>query len=142
MKRILSLGAAMLGLACQVYAGPQSELIEVKTGTNDTGSSSIRLNGYVDEIVLDLPAGTAVTGTVTVTSVSAYGAAVTLATKAIAADATIRPRLDGTDNTGSALTSDPPGRYMAAKETLTATVSSANTTGLTWRVLIKYDDTK
>lgn len=136
---ILGLG---LGMACPLFAGPRSSVVSVPTGTNDTGSASIRLSGYVDEVVLDLPAGTSVSGDVTVVSAPAYGATVTLATKSLTADATVRPRLDGTDNAGTALTSDPPGRYMAAEETVTATVRNANTTGLVWRIILKYDDTK
>jgi hypothetical protein len=143
MKRILSiLGAAVLLAVC-AYGKPQHETITVTTGTNDTGTATLTtLSGYVDEIVLEIPAGTAVTGTVAVTASPPIGSAVTLASKTIAATALIRPRLDGTDTAGSALTSDPPGRYLSYGDTITATVSSANTTGLTWRVWIKYDDGK
>jgi hypothetical protein len=143
MKRTLSiLGAAVLLAVC-AYGKPQHATVTVTTGTNDTGTATLTtLSGYVDEIVLELPTGTAVTGTVAVTASPPIGSAVTLASKTIAATALIRPRLDGTDTAGSALTSDPPGRYLSYGDTITATVSSANTTGLTWRVWIKYDDGK
>ena len=70
------------------------------------------------------------------------GNSVTLASKEIAATTLIRPRLDGTDTAGSALTSDPPGRYLSYGDTIAVAVSGANTTGLTWRVWVKYYEVK
>jgi hypothetical protein len=124
-------------------AAPKPATFELSTGTNDTATTSTTaISGYIDEIVLELPTGTAVTGTVAVTATPLVGAAVTLASKTIDATQLVRPRLDGTDTAGTALASDPPWRYMSAADKITATVSSANTTGLTWRVLVKWDDGK
>lgn len=140
-KAIISLAAGLLACAFTVHARPQGKEFSVNTGTNDTGTVTMTgVAGYIDEIICPIPAGTGVTGTVAVAATPAIGTAVTLATATIAADKLFRTRLDGTDNAGSALTSDPPGRFMAYGDVLVFTVSSANTTGLTWRVYIKWDD--
>ena len=82
------------------------------------------------------------TGTVTLAVTQPSGNTITLATKGIAATTLFRPRLDGTDTAGAALTSDPPGRYLSYGDTWTLTVAAASVTGKTWRVWIKYDDRK
>jgi len=139
----LNLLAALALLALPAIAAPKPATFELSTGTNDTATTSTTaISGYIDEIVLELPTGTAVTGTVAVTATPLVGAAVTLASKTITATQLVRPRFDGTGTDGSALTTDPPWRYMSAADKITATVSSANTTGLTWRVLVKWDDGK
>ena len=140
--RKLSIIACVALAACACFAGPMHVTFDLATGTNDTATAgTTAIAGYIDEIVLELPSG-ATTGIVTVTATPAVGAAVTLASKTISATTLIRPRLDGTDTAGSALTSDPPWRYMTARDTITATVAAASHTGKTWRVFIKYDDVK
>jgi len=142
-KTILAAAAIAVGLTLAVWGGPRWALFELATTTNATATTSTTaLSGYIDEIVLELPTGTTVTGTVAVTATPRIGAAVTLASKTIDATQLVRPRLDGTDTAGTALTSDPPGRYMSAGDNLTFAVTGANTTGLTWRVLVKFDDGK
>jgi hypothetical protein len=141
MKRKLSIiGAAVLLAACAGFAEPDATVLSVATGTNTAGSATdTTISGYIEEIVLELPTGTAVTGTVVVTATPPIGSAITLASKTIAATTLIRPRLDGTGTAGAALTNDPPWRYLSYGDTITAAVSSANRTGLTWRVRMKYD---
>ena len=140
MRKLLIFACAGL-MACACLAEPRHVTFSLATTTNDTATANTTaVSGYIDEIVLELPTGTAVTGTVAVTATPLVGAAVTLASKTISATQLVRPRLDGTDTAGTALTSDPPGRYMSARDKITATVSSANTTGLTWQVFIKFDD--
>jgi len=142
MRKLFLIACAGL-TACACLAEPRHVTFSLATGTNDTATASTTaISGYIDEIVLELPTGTAVTGTVAVTATPVVGAAVTLASKTITATQLVRPRLDGTGTDGSALESDPPGRYMSAGDKITATVSSANTTGLTWRVFLKYDDVR
>lgn len=142
MRKLSIIGAAGLLAAC-AFAEPKHVEISVTTGTNlaGTATSSV-IAGYIDEIVLKIPTGTSVTGTVAVTAAQPMGNSVTLASKELTATTLVRPRLDGTDTAGSALTSDPPGRYLSFGDTITAAVTGANTTGLTWRVWIKYDDGK
>jgi hypothetical protein len=68
------------------------------------------------------------------------GNTVTLANKTIDATALIRPRIDGTDTNGAALSSDPPGRYYSYGDTFTVSVLDANTTGKTWTAWFKWDN--
>ena len=142
MKRKLSIiGAAVLLAAC-AFADPQVTVLSIALGTNTTGSATTSVPaGYIDEIVLDYPAG-AVSGIVTATATPAVGQAVTLVSKTAVTNVLFRPRLDGTDTAGAALTSDPPWRYLAYGDLFTFSVSAADPTGVTWRVAIKYDDRK
>ncbi len=140
-KLSIILGAGLLTAAC-AWGRPQQATLSLATGTNTTATTSTTaISGYIDEIVMELPTG-ATTGIVAVTATPTVGAAVTLAGKNLSATQLVRPRLDGTDTAGGALTSDPPGRYMSASDKITATVTAASNTGKTWRVFIKYDDWK
>lgn len=139
MRKLSIIGVAVMLAAC-AYASPMQQVLSVSTGTNNTGSASTTsIAGYIDEIAFVLPSGTAVTGTVTVVATQPMGNTVTLATKEIGATTLIRARLDGDSTAGAALTSDPPGRYLSYGDTITATVTGANTTGLVWKVWLKYD---
>lgn len=141
MKKVMLAIVGLAFMAGPVFCGPNVDVLTVSTGTNTTGTQSMRLNAYVDEIILDIPAGS-VTGTLSVVSIPAYGDHVILASNTISADKAIRVRLDGTDSAGTALTGDPPSRYMAAMENIRFTVTAADPTGVTWRACIKYDDGK
>ena len=142
MKRIALITAVAL-VACVGLTEPQAKSISANTGTNDTVTATdATIAGYIDEIVMVLPTGTAVTGTVAVAVTPPQGSAITLASKTIAATTLVRPRLDATDAAGSAVTGDETWRYLSYGDTFTMTVSAANTTGLTWLVWIKYDDGK
>ena len=141
-KLSLSIGAAVLVAAC-AFGQPQEATISVATGTNTAGTATLAtISGYVDEIVFKLPSGGSPTGTVTLAVTQPSGNTITLATKGISATTLFRPRLDGTDTAGSALASDPPGRYLSFGDTWTLTISAASVTGKTWQAWIKYDDWK
>ena len=140
MRKQLIIGAAVAMLAACATAMPQSITLSAASGTNLTATSqSVRISGYVDEIVLELPSG-CLTGTVVVTATPIVGSAATLATKTITATSLIRPRIDGTTTAGVANTSDAPDRFMSALDSFVANVTDANATGGTWRVFIKFDD--
>ena len=129
-------------VACAALGKPKSETLSFATGTNTTASTTLTtLSGYVDEIVLEAPSGVT-SGVVSVVATQPMGNTVTLASKTVTADTLVRVRVDGTDTAGSALTSDPLARYLSIGDTITATVTAANPTGLTWRVWIKWDDAK
>lgn len=141
MRRKLSIIGAGLFLAACAYGGPDYREISISTGTNSTGTASNQtFSGYIDEIIVPLPAESA-TGTVTVAAYPPAGSSVTLATKHISATQLFRPRIDGTDTAGTDLTNDPPSRYMSIGDSFQFTVADA-TTGLTWRAIIKFDDGK
>lgn len=141
MRKLSVVCAAYLVAACAVHAAPQYVTLSIASGTNIAGTAtSSAIAGWIDEVILELPSG-ATTGTVSVTATPpVIGSAVTIASKAISATTTIRPRFDGTTSAGVANTSDPPERYMAFGDLITATLSVASHTGKTWRVTIKYDD--
>jgi hypothetical protein len=140
-KLSIILGAGLLMAAC-AWGRPLTATLSLATGTNTTATTgTTAISGYIDEIVLELPTG-ATTGIVAVTATPTVGAAVTLAGKNLSATQLVRPRFDGTDTAGTALSSDPPGRYMSASDKITATVTAASNTGKTWRVFIKYDDSR
>lgn len=142
MKRIASIIAGLAVCSVAFAADPiRLTTVNVTTGTNDTGTTTIgSIYGYVDEIALKLPTGTAVTGTVTVVATQKSGATVTLASKTITATTIIRPRLDGTTSGGSVNSTNSPDRYLSWADSVACTVTSANTTGLTWTVYIKCTD--
>jgi hypothetical protein len=141
MHKLSIIGAVVMLAAC-AFAVPRSATFTASSGTNFTATSqTLRLVGYVDEIVLELPSG-CLTGTVVVTATPEIGSAVTLATKTITSTSLIRPRLDGTTTAGVALDGDPPGRYMSASDAFSVAVTDANATGGVWRVFIKFEDGK
>ena len=143
MRKLSLIGAAVLLAACAARADPRNVTFSLATGnTNTATTSTTAISGYIDEIVLELPSGATATGAVAVTATPPIGAALTIASKTISATQLVRPRFDGTGTDGTALTDDPPGRYLSYGDTITATITSADPTGLVWRVRIKYDDGK
>lgn len=139
MRRLL-IGVLVVSAACVCRADWKGLVLSVGTGTNlSANSSTVKINGVVDSIVLELPSG-ASTGTVSVVATPNVGTAVTLASKEITANTLIRPRFDGTGTDGTALSSDPPWPYVAWGDSLQLQVSGANVTGKTWRAFIRYND--
>ena len=136
------LSAGLLLAACAAYSAPKHVTLSFATGTNTTATASTgSVAGYIDEIVLEAPSGVT-SGIVAVVATQPMGNTVTLASKTVTADTLVRLGIDYTDTAGSALTSDPPRRYLSYGDTIAATVTAADPTGLTWRVWIKYDDGK
>jgi len=139
MRKLAAFLSASL-LACAVFAAPHTFTFTAATGTNTTASSTtIKPEGYVDEITLELPSG-ALTGTVSVVATPPVGDAVILASNTITATTVVRPRFDGTDTAGAALTNDDPWRYLCINSAVQLTVTDANVTGKTWRAWFKYSD--
>jgi hypothetical protein len=56
----------------------------------------------------------------------------------ITADATLRPGVDMTDATGSALTSDPPVNKVVVGDSITITVSDFDAVDKVVKAIIKY----
>jgi hypothetical protein len=140
--RKLSLFIGVAVMAACAMADPRTATLSAATGTNTTATSNtLRIEGYVDEIILELPSG-ATSGRVSVAAQPLIGGAVVIATNTLSVTTRIRPRIDGTDTTGSGLTSDPPDRYLSCGDAFTATVTGADVTGKTWRVSVRFDDRK
>jgi hypothetical protein len=139
MRKLLTAFALVVALVSAVIAGPRSYYSQVSTGTNTSGSATLAATGYIEALYVSVSDGSS-TGGVRVSYAPLAGStAVVLATNDVAAEAVFRPRVDGTDTTGSALTSDPPGRFALAGETMTFVVSGSPT-GVVWKCVIIIDD--
>ena len=142
MRILISIACAGL-VACACYAdqNPDTRTVLVTTITNTTsGTNTINnLRGYVDEIHVSVSDGLS-TGTVWLAYVPVDGItpAVNIATGVVTAAKVWRPRLDGTDIAGAALTSDPPARVMLAGESLRMIVTGS-VTSRTWTATVKLD---
>jgi hypothetical protein len=144
MRKLWIISAAVLATVCAVWAAPDEQIIEVTTGTNGVGATTVKsVRGYIDQIVLELPAGGTRTGLVSVIATPTIGAAVTLASATISTTTLIRPRFYETSTAGAgvdvASTNAASWRYMAWGDTVTVNVSAADPTNVTWRVGIKSD---
>ena len=103
-------------------------------------AASTSISGYIDEIVLESPSGVT-SGAVAVVATQPMANTITLVSKTVlTTDVLVRPRLDATDAAGSAVTGDETWRYFSYGDSIAATVTDAEPTGLTWQVWIKYDD--
>jgi len=142
MRKLLYIACAVL-MACACYAdqNPGTRTVLVTTITNTTsGTNTINnLRGYVDEIHVSVSDGSS-TGTVWLAYVPLDGItpAVNIATGVVTAAKVWRPRLDGTDIAGVALTSDAPDRVMLAGESLRLIVTGSVTSRV-WTATIKLD---
>ena len=141
MKRLLLFATSMAFMITMVSAKEPVEIKSISivmTNGQSTGSATLgTIRGYVDEIVLACPSGTTVSGTNILRVTQTTGAVVLLATNTVTATTVIRPSLDRTDTAGSALSSDPPDKYLSWGDTFTYTVTNASLTGQTWTVWIK-----
>jgi len=144
MKRAWLTIAVLAAIGCAAHGGElRREIISVTSGTNAAATvttTNANIRGWIDTIDLDVvTAGT--TGTLTVARSPELStmASVTLATKtACAADLSFRPRFDGTDTAGSALTNDDPWPYAIVGETVTLTLVDCNATNITFKAVVKY----
>ena len=141
MRAIVVAGFVLAALATTVSAQGHAQIYPVSTGTNNAGSATVsNMRGYVDQIVLALPSG-ATSALVRVGATNSFGGPITwLATNTVTATKAFRPRIDGTDAAGAALTSDPPGRYFAWGDDIKVWVTSASPTGKVWSVKITVSD--
>lgn len=131
----------LIGFMVPAQAQPRKIMLAVTTHATTstvTKTDSGAVPGYIDDIWIDMDSGTA---NITVASTES---GVTLVSKtAMSADTTIRPRFVATETDGSATaTTNGEWRYNAYGETIVFTVANANTTNVSWKCWIKYDDGK
>lgn len=141
MRKINTFIVACLTACVSLAAGPSVQKVEVATGALDGGTSTITsVIGYIEDIQVVCTDGVS-TGSVEVAYVPADTAvaAVNLATNSVVASKLFKPRVDGTDVTGAALTSDPPGRYFIVNDAIRLIVTGSPT-GKTWRAYVKFND--
>ena len=128
-------------MACAARAEfKQASLSVLATNASQTFTDSVAINGWIDTITIDVVSA-ASSGTVGVVS-SPYVATIAdvtlIDTAAHASDTVYRPRFDGTDTAGAALTGDDPWKYLSyGNVILSVTASSA--TGLVYRAVILYE---
>ena len=97
------------------------------------------VKGWIEEIVIDVVSAVT-TGDLTIAVQPQLGTAETIYDKdKVAADLTIRPRLDGSDAAGSALTNDVPWRKTVVGDSIVLTYENCNATSRTVNVSIKYE---
>ena len=135
----MTLALAFVGAV--VMAGtPDEVVLSVTTGSTSNGTDSATVRGWIEEVSLDVvTAGT--TGNVSVVAVPGVStlANVTLASDTnLTADKVFRPRFDGTDTSGNALTTDPPGRYMHLGS-VRLNVTNASATGVVFKAAVKLE---
>lgn len=136
MRYILTALLLTAGLA---QAAPKARVLDIAVGTNTSGSASVALSGWVEAVYVGA-SDYASTGTVAVTYMPlADTNAINIATGSAVGHKVWMPRIDFTGVDGSALTSDPPGRFPLAGETLTFSISSSPT-GIVWRAVVIIDE--
>jgi len=138
MRRLIGFLSASL-IACACMATPRQNYLEVAVGTNNNGSATANLNGYVEAVYVS-STGAGSTGTVAVSYAPLQGAtAVNIATNAVTTEDVWRPGVDMTGVDGAALTGDPPVRYALAGELVTFAITASDT-GVTWTCVILIND--
>jgi hypothetical protein len=107
-------------------------------GATTAGTQTVsRIKGYLDAVYVSVSDG-ASTGTVSLAIIPLDTGvdAITVVSGSVTNNAPFRPRVDGTDTAGIALTGDPPWRYpIPAGDSLRFIVSNSPT-GVTWRATI------
>ena len=144
MKKLIAIASCLLLCVGVVMARPRQQSVKVVltgaavyAGTNTTAS----VNGYIDEIVVSCSDG-ASTGVVAVTVSPLAGDAVSIATGTVTDEKRWRPRVDSTTVAGAANTGNDPIRFPVVGETINVEVTASESSNVTWRADIKYDDGK
>ena len=142
MKRLLVFIAACL-LGFSALAGKLiSETVAVTTGAATAGTNTTTISGYLDTIIIDIPAGSRTCDWDIVWSPpeSTIGNVNLYTNDGITADTWVRPRVDATDIAAAALTGDPPVRFAIPERGLiTVTVTNASATNLTWNAVFIWE---
>jgi hypothetical protein len=141
------IGLAVVTLAVSsAFAGSYEYDREIVTITASATNAATAIVGTIDnirgeivEIQIDLVTATTATVVVAVSPELSTMTGETLYTgTGITADATLRPGVDMTDATGSALTSDPPVNKVVVGDSITITVSDFDAVDKVVKAIIKY----
>ena len=137
MKKTLS--AIIVTAACALcVAEPVTKPIYIAMGTATAKTQTVEnVRMEIDAVTVSVSDGVS-TGAVVVSysPLDTALAAVNIATNSVTDEKTWRPRVDGTDVAGSALTSDTPGQYVLIGDTVSFVVSGSPT-GVTWRCTLR-----
>ena len=141
MRKVWIVLAGLLVLTMSASAEFRSTAIDISLAGNTAGTNTASdVWGYVEDIYVLATDGSA-TGKVDLAAVPADStiSAYSIATNTVSNDKLFKPRVDGTDVGGTALTNDPPGRYCLFGETVRFVVRES-VTNKTWRCRIKTSD--
>jgi len=144
MKRIIA--TLILVMIVSVCYGKPRHIVVTKamgsaTAVTNTVGGDLGITGSINEIMVSCST-TTYTGNVKVayTPFDGYASNVEIATNVVVGTKTWRPRLDGTDITGTALSSDPQdNKYLLVNENIRWIVSGSPT-NVTWVLTIKLDE--
>lgn len=137
---------AMLGLMLPAQAQPRKVLLQVTTHSvtsalEQTITSGLA-QGYIDEIIIDVPTGV---NTADVSLVTVDTGVTLLSKTGVGADLTVRPRWNATTTDGTSFGSGTNACYSMLSvygEPLKFAVTNAILTNQIWKCFIKYDDGK
>ena len=145
MRKIVFTALIALVAVTLAYAKPQAVIVPMALGNNTAATNTIGgdlgITGRIGEIMVSCSTLT-YTGNVKVayTPADGYASDVNMATNVVVGTKTWRPRLDGTDTIGDALTSDPQdNKYLLVNENIKWIVTGSPT-GVTWKITIKLDE--
>jgi predicted acyl esterase len=139
MKKVMALMAGLL-VAGAARAEPRIYTLPVSMGAAAGNTGTLAgVRGRLVEIHASASDGNS-TGNVFIAYLPVDGkqAAINVATGAVAGVKVWRPTVDATDVAGVALTSDPPGCFYLAGETIRVIVTESPT-NKTWKATIKVD---
>ncbi len=139
-RKLLILAALAVFAACACYGETDSQTIQLAMGAASGATTTVTgVSGMLDAVYASASDGTS-TGTVAVAIVPADAkvSAINVATGSTVGLKVWRPSTDRTAVDGSALTSDPPGRFILVNDTVRLIVTSSPT-NLTWRATLKLE---
>ena len=145
MRNMLIVLAVVAFIASSAYAGSYEydrEIVTVTaTATNAATAvteTNTKVRGEIQEIFIDLATATTATVVIAVSPEVSTMTGYNLFSGGVSADTRLRPRFDGTDAAGAALTSDDPWPAVIVGDTITVTASGFDSTNKVVKVIIKY----
>lgn len=139
--------ALLLAVCVAGYAGGlRAQRLTLAIGADGTNYlhavTNKTLRGWIESVELDMPVA-AMTGKVEVVlapSISTLAQVKVYTNDAVTGDIIVRPRVDATDNAGTALTGDPPVRYAAVGDSVIFSITNSGpATSVVVNCIIKYE---
>jgi len=136
---------AMIAVAGDLHSQRASITFDSVNGTSNLMATLPPINGYVQEVLVDVVGMTGTTGTVTVAASSPVStmAARTIATANVAGDTVFIPRFTATQGSTTA-TTNAAEPFALGGETVTFTVTNIGSvvTSAVYTVFVKYSEAK
>jgi hypothetical protein len=138
MRKLMFTALAVVLSVCALIAEPDTKLISIVLGSATGGTNTLSgVRGYIEDVYVTCSDGVS-TGDVKVAFIPLDGvsAAVEVATNNVAGVQVFKPSVDRTDVKGTALTSDPPARYMVDGDSIRLIVTGSPT-NKTWKAMLR-----